>query len=300
MWYDPGVGSFLFLAVSCLSDHPLIVVDEEQIPTHVATDAGTARDQRLDVLVVLDRSGSMSGEAELLGWALPDLLRSLEGEAYRELDWRVAIVTMDPADAPMADWVEHDATNVQLQLSAQLAGLPANCVTDSCERGLDAAVMSLAYDQHRPESDLLVVFVSDEPGESTLGPEQYLWSVEAYKSDPYVVLHGAIVYLDSSPWCVSSGSALTGDDYLAVADVSVSLCDPADWVRVLEPAAEHVPTLNMVWELSETPIGWWTIGVYVDAVEIDRWHYEASRNAVVIDPPPAAGASVVITYQVRD
>ena len=83
------------------------------------------------------------------------------------------------------------------------------------------------------------------------------------------------------------GSVATGGAFLSICgDPSTTLRDLAEAVTAYQPGE---------YDLSDWPMEA-TLVVAVDGVEVSGWTYDPGDNAVVVDPAPADGAVIEITY----
>ena len=114
----------------------------------------------LDVLVVIDNSGSMEEEQQNLSSKLLPLLTYVS-----ESDWKIAVVTTDMSDGCLRDVISKNQQNPQ---SAFAAAIRAGVNGSGIEAGVPQAVRALdpacmgGQSWLRPNSTLAVLIVSDE------------------------------------------------------------------------------------------------------------------------------------------
>lgn len=140
-----------------------------------------AAPEKLDVLFVVDDSGSMTSKQNRLATALPTFLETLEGLSPG-LSWRVGVITTDIYRATVLrnaatlskPWVDVDvcppgacdATDaIALNLKAGVTGSGDEKPLLAVMRALDPAFGN-DVGFRRPDADLLVVIVSDEEDSS--------------------------------------------------------------------------------------------------------------------------------------
>lgn len=293
----------LSLLLGCGSDIGVNTTQEvvyenviEEVTGEVVVDGGSVAERQMDIMFIVDNSCSMIEEHGFLMGEIPNTYAALEGGVFADIDWRIGVRSADPNE-PLLGIVEKTDTNPVFSLVALIAALGTR---GRWEMGLATAITSMGADNdfHREDAHLMVVFISDEPDQSSLSPTEYLNLVDLFKEDPYQVLHTAIVYLptDTSEDCGFSGTLETGIGYLEVADEQISLCTPDTWGAMLNNAVALAPMFNSVWPLSETPTDIDKIQVLINGEETYAWSYDTSTNAVVLDEAPPAGALITIIY----
>lgn len=117
-------------------------------------------DRLLDILVVVDNSGSMKEEQKNLSTKIMPLLSSVT-----QTDWRIAVVTTDPADTCLRGLITKGDANASDKFSK---AVQAGTSGSGNERGVLVAERAingkctLNKDWLRPHSTLAVLIVSDE------------------------------------------------------------------------------------------------------------------------------------------
>lgn len=302
--------SFIFL-LSCGQDYGVnytveeiveeVVIEEiieeivEETVGESVLDQGYIYKQALDIVFIVDESGSMGSEQDLLAAYLPTMYLSLIGPDFSDLEWRVLVRSSDPT-VPSYGWVSWDDPNPSFTLQALFTILGTG---GWYEEGLDAAIYSAAFDTdfHRAEADLLIVFVSDEPDQSSIDHATYDSLMSTFKNEPFRTTEAAIVYSEEDaslyPDCTVEQ---IGTGYIEVSEQVVSFCDPESWDDILIEARDHVPQLNEKWPLSEVPYDPDTIRVFADTDEWFDWYYDAAENTVYLTDIPEYGTLISIIY----
>jgi hypothetical protein len=128
------------------------------------------------------------------------------------------------------------------------------------------------------------------------------------KDEPFLVLSSSLVYKQVSTsssnyaGCGAYSDIDVGYRYMYVSDVSVDLCDAANWTNILDPAKDHVPTLNEKWYLDDgVPVYPQedNISVFFDDVLVHDWFYQPADNTVNLFTVPESGTNVSIVYLVE-
>ncbi len=268
-------------------------VNEEVVYENLQLDGGFVYDQAVDILFVVDESGSMNDEQELLRLKMSEFYETLNSDQFTDLKWRVGIKSSDPDDGGIYGSVDWDSETPMFDLSALTLLLGNN----SGEVGFSSAIDSMINDDffHRPNADLLIVYISDEEEQSDMTLAEYESTVALFKEQPFIVTESAITVTYLSDIRCNVTDQL-GQRYIDVSEVSIDLCDTQGWINVLDNVSNHIPTLNKRWQLSETPILPEDIMVEVNGEENFDWTYDDYLNSVILDNIPPTGSYVSIAY----
>ncbi len=313
-------------------------------PLHVAVHgSGTANDvrtdrfvqseqQAVDVLFVVDNSGSMMEEQQAIGAAFSDFI---DFATTQNVDYHIGVTTtgignsgggwaacpggvdggeagrLFPADGARPRWIDPATAN-----AAEI--FADNVQVGIChwwEEGLEAAYLALtsplvdlADDPatglpgdgnlgfYRPDARLSVIIVTDEDDHSDREPAFYTSFFRGLKgagNEDKVTVNGVL----GTGCTTASGD---GDKYLEVVQATggivESICTD-DWGRSLANLAENVFRYRLSFPLSGTPVG--EVRVTVDGRPVvGGVTYDEDANAVVFDEDtaPGAGAVVEVSY----
>lgn len=285
---------YWFLLFGCSAESTLVseVTYEEVVYKNIQVDGGFVYDQAVDILFVVDESGSMADEQSILQQSMYKFYEELVSENFVDLQWRVGIKSTDKTDGGVYNYVDWDSQNPLFHLGILTTYLQTNIR----EEGFSSALSSMANDDffHRPEADLLLIYISDEEEQSNMSVEEYKTLTDMFKQEPFIVTESAIVATYESEF--RCNNADVGQRYMDVSEVVVDICDTNDWINTLDYAAEHIPTLNTTWYLSETPLFINDIIVQLDGNDVNGWTYVEDKNAIVFDSPPTSGSYVTIAY----
>jgi len=301
----------LAILLSCTQDigvtkKEINVTEEVVVTTEVIGDLviiqGQVYEPKLDILWIVDESCSMTKEHEqTVAEALP-VVEELTTTTWDGVDWRLGLSSAEP-DKELYGWVSYDESDPLLRVAALMSQMGIEYYQNG-EEGLDAAIYSLGYhaDFHRDEADLLTIFVSDEPDQSTLSPSTYEDLVANHKPYPFEITEVAIIYTEEDqklyPDCVSGERV--GEGYAEVSDQIISFCDPnAQWEVLLEEPRTHLPTIGEVWYLDIPPLYPDDIQVHLDGMLTSDWSYQQDPIAVVLDPLPESNTFVSIAYLIQ-
>ncbi|MFK7927469.1 MAG: choice-of-anchor D domain-containing protein [Myxococcota bacterium] len=278
----------------------------------------------VDVLWVVDNSGSMSDIVEHLGDRFE---RSLDSFSTLGIDYQIAVVSTD------MDTVGHQGlfqgadkiiTNSDADPRAAFAAATdLGAAGSGSERGMDAAYAAMTAPLvDGPNSGLIredaafaVVVISDEDDSSNMSDSQFINWLNGFKTDPSKTSLSAVVGDEGGFFgCQSSGfppvSATSGTRYIkaqkATGGTFQSICDD-DFDQLLSYLAYGASGLLFEFPLDKEPRSLAGIKVEVDGVEVPRnfargWIYDSANNSVRFarDVVPGPNAVVVISYPVDE
>ena len=328
----PGLqGSPLFVASDALTV-PLLVpllgestTRSEVVDRFVQTDGA-----KVDVLFVVDNTGSMVEEQPRLAAAMPAFASAA---LSRGTDLRVGVTTsgIDPVSDACPGGAQGgeggrlfpvDGSGPRLMTSAtpDLGAALANnvrvglCATveqsfEAARRALSRPLITQADDPRTPipndgnlgllreEASLALVFVGDEDDHSPDGVETYVQFFQSLKGSgqPGRVQIHAIAPEEGG--CETAGG--TGARYAAAAAMTggslLSVC-AEDYAPLLSAIAASSMGPQSRFPLSAQPDPA-TLVVTLDGAPVTAgWHWDVAGNAVVFDVEPPPGARIELTY----
>jgi hypothetical protein len=149
----------------------------------------------------------------------------------------------------------------------------------------------------RPEARLAIIFVSDEEDFSSQPVPFYETYFKSLKdNDDSKLSVSAIVGPRELSTCSTASSS--GMRYIQLAEdtggVVESICTP-NWASSLKKLSDNTFGPKRIFPLSDTPADPATISVLVNGAAVtSRWHYEASTNSVLFDIGAAPAAGSVV------
>ncbi len=277
--------------------------------------------QAVDVLIVVDSSGSMAEERDRLANGLHALV---EGTALGAGDYQVALMglSLDPdpectnTGVFQGPGVLHNQTT---GLAATILALDAGgCAPDAAEGGLEAMRLALTWPRVevapnagflRDDAALEVIVVADEEDQSPAPVGFYVLWLKSLKGAANVgLVHLNALVGDPVTGCEApngADQAEAGDRYVAAQQatggVFASICG-IDYAGALASIgnAIHAPKRQVVLSGPADPA---TLSVWVDDVECSplAWAYDAPGNSIVFDDgtacTPAPGDTIKVLYQ---
>ncbi len=270
------------------------VVEEIQ-PTQVVIDSliQPSPPEKLDVLIVLDTSGSMNDNFQQVSAGV-ELLRS-DIEAIT-MDYRIGFINsglqMNPyfvgpydSNSSVIDFLMAPYT-----LGADYREEAFTAMYEFVQNTPEGALF------FRPDSDKLFIFVSDEEEQGAIPTHVFReWLVEEYEDVQHDVV--SIVQMENG-LCPTTTWQSVGWKYIDLAayygKTGIDIC--SDWELWLTDSTFLVGAQQHV-SLTQTPLVDSLI-VYRNGLETDLWYYLASTNTVYLDFVPDPGELIEVGYVV--
>lgn len=282
-------------------------------------------DNKVDILWVVDDSGSMSEEQNLLANNFASFVALAD---MANVDYQIGVITTEINDAPAGKlWAcngfnkiirRTDANRAQAFSCAANVTTPPNgnrrpnpMGSDEAEAGLQAARLALDAPVRdtdnmgflRPDARLAVVVVSDEedqsPGPTSLYVD-FMRNIKGFRNPQLMSL--SVIVGDPGSGCAT---AEAGDRYFDAANQLngqfESICT-SNWAPMLSRIGLGVFTLRTAWSLSRGADAM-SITVTVGGVPVAQnatngWTYDATTNSVEFhgSSVPQPGSEIVVQY----
>ena len=267
-----------------------------------------AEKQKVDVLWVVDNSGSMQNEQQALGIYFKNFIENFIDEKD---DFKMAITTTDGrpefvgkmvpgsitklnSDAAQANSAKFKADfnkmiNVGIKGSGKEMGLAA----------VDAFIKNYGKTFLRKDAYLAVIIVSDEEDQSPNSPEFYIKNLKAIKANPGLVKVYSIVDTKLS----NNGHSTLSTGYKRYGKASKATSGGVydiqkDFDTILEGIGKNLKSLLHSFALSNDaqPA---TIKITVNGEVETRFSYDKTNRSVTFDDNaiPEANAKIKITYE---
>jgi len=267
--------------------------------------------KKLDVLWVVDNSGSMREEQENLGKNFKDFIEKF---ANLGIDFKMSITTTDTrgsrAGKPVQGSLEKltseelvkdkqgflDDFNNMVQVGVNGWGI---------EKGLKASeefTKKYATNNFREDAYFVIIYVSDEEDQSEKTVQNHFNQISSWKSNPGLVKAYSIVdtsnpvynnqYLVSGFKRYKDMSDLTGG---YVADIN------DNFSTTLLNMGNNIAELTKSFPLSQNPYDASSIKVFVNGIEDSRWIYDPVNRTIKFNDgqEPQANDIIKITYEVE-
>lgn len=262
----------------------------------------------VDVLFVVDNSGSMADDQEILASNFDAFIDAAAGEP--NLDFHLGVTTTDvlggtggPFVAPfLRDSSAGLATQFAEQVHVGVGGSGLELGLEAMRRALDDFASSTNAGFLRSEAALSVVIVSDEEDSGAIPDVAVLDPTAARLPEAYVEFLDGLKAgtVTNAPVLVSMvGTPLIAPRYqhvaLAFGGVFLDI-SAVDWGENLSAIGAATFGLQRLFRLGTAPEPG-SVVVTVDGVATTAFSLVPAANAVVLDEAPPEGALVVISYR---
>ena len=282
-----------FLICGCQADYSVV---ERNILEAVSDSFVQANKMgALDILVVLDTSGSMSDNFETVGEGMQSLKSDIE---LLTDDYRFGFITADPDRLGLQGPYDRHSTDIDLLMAPSL--LPPVGREEGFASAYMLAQQESEHDFFRDDADLLLFFISDEEEQSAISAQMFYEWLHQFKKDTRVDAVSIVTLEDSA--CNTGWGDTVGYKYIELSRLfhksALDICDKEWSVWVSE--SSFLTMLKDYVALTRQPEDG-SIKVYVDGNELrSGWAYNANDNIVYLDEMPDYGSYVVATYMVEE
>lgn len=277
------------ILVSCSPDYQM----KENREVRVIVDSYIQADRlgELDVLVVLDTSGSMRDNYEDVADGMDILRADIESLT---LDYKFGYITMDPTNLSYVGPYDSSSTAIDMLMAPSLLS------STFYEEGFAATYSFLDTEEglafRRPEADFLLFLISDEDEQSAISSELfYDWLHDEFKDVNHDVVSVANPDDENAGWANEAGykyielSALYNKDIIDIKE--------EDWSVWLSDSSYLTQLKDFIVLSNPEPIVE-SIIVYVDQEAVYDWRYVEETNTVYLDTVPDYGSVVEVGYNV--
>ncbi len=272
---------YVYVEVPKEGPHTKIWVDSFIQPTSM---------EGVDILWVIDTSGSMHDDEQRLLAGIEAMMNSLPTQG-----WRLNMISNSPphvhTDAQFPLVPGDDLADAKAMFYSMKGGV--------YEQGFDALEAYLYHNPYanqwmRDDAALLVVFVSDEEDQSNQSVGEF---VNYYTGLRDHVFLASIVHLDPAESLCNVSSYNTGynsiDATQQLGGVVVDICSE-DWAPGVQDASAQVEPYEEL-ELTHRPVDN-EIYVFINGIPNYDWHYVRDDNTVYFDIVPESNDLVEIAY----
>ena len=266
----------------------------EEYPVWSQTYIQPSHGDGVDILWVIDPSGSMSAHHAAVLLGIEQMLLALPSN----VNWRLDIIPADPFRAQNLvsfPILPGDSFSVvQNNLQSNISG--------HWEKGFDSVFMYMhnnTYAQNwmRPDAALLVVFVSDENDQSGHTVQDFINWLSVVRNEVFIA---SIVNVDPSV-SVCPGYYNPIEIGLKYMDLTnyfggqiIDICSP-DWSSGVSQVAQQVQLIEAV-PLDFTPVSVDHIEVFVDNVLYPDWTWDEPSNSIIFTVTPPEDSIITISY----
>jgi hypothetical protein len=251
----------------------------------------------IDILWVIDRSGSMHDEAAQIVTGIETMIAALP-----ESDWR--LVMLNISSYPQATMnqmfplVPGDGITEAWAMYNNLGG-------SNKEEGFNAVATYITENPYsqtwmRQDASLLIVFVSDEDEQSLNNypsVSTFINWISIYRSDFHIT---SIVHYEVPLSQCNGSSAAVGTRYLEAVDLTggtkIDICTD-DWAAGISEALNQIEPYEQ-YQLSKRVKYPQYLQVFYNGTPAhpNEWRYDSATNTVAFNPMPDGGVLVEIAY----
>jgi len=281
---------FLALFITaCTPDYQV----SDRTEVRVVVDSFVQADQleELDVLVVLDTSGSMSDNYDDVADGM-DILR-VDIESLT-LDYKFGYITMDPERLSYVGPYDSSSSTIDMLMAPSL--LPMTML----EEGFGATYTFLESEEglefRRPEADFLLFLISDENEQSAISADLfYDWLHDEFQDVNHDVV--AITQLEDSQCGYTYDIGYKYEELVNLyGKAPIDICEE-DWSVWLSNSS-YLTQLKDFIVLSETDPILESVVVYINQEAIYGWEYIEETNTIRLGITPDYGSIVEVGYNV--
>ena len=247
----------------------------------------------VDIIWVIDRSGSMYNETDELLAGIEAMINNLPTTG-----WRLNMISTDPNG-----YTDEQFPLIPGDTLTDAEAMYNNMYTGGWEKGFEAVqeyILNSSYAATwlRSDAALLVVFVSDEEEQSTTTFPSVSDFTTWYSSLRQSVFLSSIVNLHPDNSLCNNNSAYEGARYIEATNVYsgtiIDICSD-DWsTGVRDASVQLEPYESLI--LTHVPVED-SIRVFANGELFYDWYYDTSDNTVYFDVVPESGVLIEIGYR---
>ena len=267
----------------------------------------------MDIVWVIDNSGSMADEQKLLG---DNFNLFIQDFITKDIDFQMGITTTDRTSPGHRNVQEEKDIMLKLTDEAMNAN-PFKFVNDfkdaikvgtrgsGNERGLKSSeVFSNIHANHfyREDAYLILVYVSDERDQSEKTVANHLKQIQKWKNNNGLIKAYSIVDMDNTR---STSYILKGyERYKEMSTLTGGYIANlyGNFSEVLGNMGKEIAGLSNKFPLSQVPMDVNAITVKVNGFEVIEWQYNIGTNTIefLAGAVPSAGSNIEISYQIEE
>jgi len=264
--------------------------------------------KKLDIVWIIDNSGSMSDEQQALG---SNFSAFIDDFITKDVDFKMGITTTDTSSSTkkgqMVSGSDTKLTSAkakanETQFKSDFMNLVKVGTSGSGnEKGLEASegfMQKYAASFIRPDAYLAVVVLSDEEDQSSKTVAQYTDYLKSFKSEAGLVKVYSIVDVNKTN-CCQSGISTGGDRYIAASNNTAGVYSDirSDFHSSLSAMGDQIINLLDSFALANDPVAG-SLKVYVNGSLSNDYTFDAVSRSIKFDSNhlPPVGAEVKVTY----
>ena len=257
----------------------------------------------VDIIWLIDQSGSMTNDFEKIIAGIEEMLNSLP-----KTGWRLNILSTDPDSALRHNFFPIIPGDGILNLERLFSDMQN--LGGAGEQGFLSVYNYINFNEQsdwwiRPESALLVVFVSDEEEQSGSYFPDALSFADWYSTikPPGSVFISSIINVDEKKTlCPELNTSDIGHRYIEATETFsgsvIDICSD-DWSQGVRDAARDMEPYDKL-QLTHKPVVN-SIRVFLDGLDTTSgWYYDAPTNSIIFTVIPGGGVLVEAGYTIEE
>lgn len=272
--------------------------------------AQNANGSKMDILWVIDNSGSMGDEQRALGENFSAFIKEF---INKDIDFQMAVTTTDTSRNNAGQAYKE---SLEKLTSAKLKADKDQFMSDFAdhvkvgtrgsgyEKGIQASeVFTNRFSNSwlRKDAYLTIVYVSDEEDQSQKNVPDHLKQIQKWKDNNGLIKAYSIV--DMVPTRRSGAISRGYERYNEMSELTGGKVASikSNFHTTLLDMGEVIANLVEQFPLSKAPHNSADVKVYVDDIQVTEWTYDKDSNSIKFnsDSIPAAGAKIEIKYDVE-
>lgn len=263
--------------------------------------------KKLDIVWIIDNSGSMSDEQQALG---TNFSAFIDEFITKDVNFKMAITTTDTSSSSLKGKMVYGSDTKLTSAKAQADEdqfksdfrklVKVGTSGSGYEKGLEASegfMQKYAASWMRPDAYLAVVILSDEEDQSSKSVAYYTDYLKSFKSEAGLVKVYSIV--DVNKTNSGSGIATGGDRYIAASNNSAGVYSDirSDFHSSLSAMGDQIINLLDSFALANDPVAG-SLKVYVNGSLSTDYTFDAVSRSIKFDSNhlPPVDAEIKVTY----
>lgn len=264
--------------------------------------------KKLDIVWIIDNSGSMSDEQDALGANFSAFIQDF---ITKDVDFKMAITTTDTSSSSLKGKMVYGSDTKLTSAKAQANEtqflydfkklVKVGTSGSGNEKGLEASegfMQKYASSFLRPDAYLAVVVLSDEEDQSPKSVAAYTDYLKSFKSEAGLVKMYSIVDVGMTNvggQGVSTGYQRYADASNKTAGIVADIRD--DFYKSLDDMGESIINLLDSFALAHEPVAG-SLKVYVNGVLENNYTYDSATHSIKFNQGslPPVGADIKVTY----
>jgi hypothetical protein len=271
-----------------------------------------SQSRKLDIIWIIDNSGSMMDEQSALG---ANFSAFIDDFITKNIDFKMAITTTDTSSSLKKGLMVKGSDS---KLTSQMAKLnefqfksdftnlvKVGTAGSGYEKGLEASegfMQKYSGSFLRPDAYLAIVIVSDEEDQSPKAVSQYTDYLKSFKQETGLIKLYSIVDVNKTN-CCQYGVTTGGDRYILASTKTAGVVGDIrnDFFGTLSSMGDTLIRLLDSFALSKKPIEG-SLKVYVDGLQSQDYIYDRTTNSIKFDQNrlPTEGAAISVSYIINE